>query len=72
MMCQTKTKRLTCPNCKEKIAVVIDPLPERVSCTHCNAQLKVVKKFELLATSSYSMTTQKECCFYHLQIIDNN
>jgi len=68
-MSNTNVKKITCPNCRGKVNVIVEPFHEEVVCPYCNVRLKVLRELGMITQFPYtgrpSITTHR----YSLQII---
>ena len=65
-MATPKRWTLICPICRNKIPVMVEPLPDWAICPHCNTKLKVVKELLVMAQPINSALPRKEVFTYNL------
>lgn len=67
-MSVSNERTLTCPKCKKKVKVIVEPFPDEVVCPTCNHKLKLVKIPVMFAYPTNPASPRKEIYRYELRL----
>lgn len=70
-MKESNVRKLTCPVCRAKTDVVIEPFYETAVCKNCGVNFKVTRELLLLGQPHNPFLPNKKVFGYKLELLEN-